>query len=324
MSWFYEAIQRAQHESSQERATGGGGIGLDGDSILTDIEELAAFSQQIPSELPERREPTAAWAEGTPRPGDPPVAIAEALEPAAPPAPPAIESYPRLELPVRSDSRLVFQGDTLSVAAEQFRILRRKLTQTFSEGGIIVVTSPTQGDGKTLTSINLCSCLAEAGQSTLLVDTDLRRPTVSRTLSGPADAAGLADILKGSKTPTEAVRVVDGLRFHVALLASPQNDPSKLINGSRFREFLAWARRHFHWVVLDTSPVIPAADVVDLMPQADGILMVIRAESTPRELSKRAFDIVGKHLRGVIFNGVTVNANPDYRYLSGYYGARPK
>jgi Mrp family chromosome partitioning ATPase len=85
---------------------------------------------------------------------------------------------------------------------------------------------------------------------------------------------------------------------------------------------LTWARENFLWVVLDAPPVLPAADVSELLPFADAALLVIRARNTPRDLSKRAIELLGKHLRGVIFNEVTVDSDPDYRYLSGYYTQR--
>jgi Mrp family chromosome partitioning ATPase len=129
----------------------------------------------------------------------------------------------------------------------------------------------------------------------------------------------MEDILTGEARPKEAIHLVEDLGFHTAMLTSIPPDPSKLINGARCREFLTWARAHFRWVVLDTSPVLPAADVADLMPHADGVLLVIRAESTPRELSKRTFEILGKRLHGVILNEATVDSNPHYRYMSAYY-----
>lgn len=205
------------------------------------------------------------------------------------------------------------------MATEQFRLLRRKLTQDFSKGGVLMVTSPTTGDGKTLTSINLSSCLAELGEPTLLIETDLRRPTMGKVLSCPLETLGLESLLSGNAAPDQIICVVEQLRFHVALVAKAPNDPSKLINGAELRQFLAWARAHFRWIVLDATPVLPAADVADLSMQADGVLLVIRAESTPRELSKRTFDILGKRLYGVILNGATIDSNPYYRHLTKYY-----
>jgi Mrp family chromosome partitioning ATPase len=96
------------------------------------------------------------------------------------------------------------------------------------------------------------------------------------------------------------------------------------VNASGVKQFLAWARENFRWVVIDAPPVLPAADVAELLPLADGALLVIRAQSTPRELSRRAFDILGTHLHGVIFNAATVDSNPYYGYLDPHQAAGTK
>jgi protein-tyrosine kinase len=341
MSWFYEALQRAQQESPNRRMTKVDDLeGLDRDSFLVEMNELASFSLDGSSDSAQAREKIPVATATAVKAAEPavqipvqipaqtpaasPVTVEERPAVAAAPVRPARDVYRRLELPRKKNSRLIFQTDPHCLAAEQFRVLRRKLSQDFPNGGVLIVTSPTEGDGKTLTSINLCSCLAEVGDSTLLIEADLRRPTVGKVLSRPAGAPGVEDVLAGDTQPADAIYAVEDLRFCAAMLESIPTDPSKLINGSRFREFLAWARRHFRWVVLDSSPVLPAADIVDLMPQADGVVLVIRAESTPREVCKRAFDVLGKRLHGVILNGASVDSNPHYRYLSRYYAGPPK
>jgi len=96
-------------------------------------------------------------------------------------------------------------------------------------------------------------------------------------------------------------------------------NPSHLITGPDVKQFLMWAREHFRWVILDAAPVLPAADVGELLPLADAVLLVVRAQNTPRELSRRAFEMLGKRLHGVILNEATSDTNTYYRYLSNYY-----
>jgi capsular exopolysaccharide synthesis family protein len=320
MSWFYEALQRAERRSPQsERVNGEGFAGPDGDSFLAEIEMLSSLSEKIPSENADAQTQVAVSTEEAPSGTHVPVESDEAPPVASPEAQIARNGFRLLTLPLKESSRLIFQTDTHGMAAEQFRLLRRKLTQDFSAGGVLMVTSPTVGDGKTLTSINLCSCLAELGEPTLLIEADLRRPTVGRVLSCPLEAPGIETVLSGEAQPTDVIHMVEQLRFHVAMVARVPTDPSKLINGDGFRQFLAWARGHFRWIVLDSSPVLPAADVADLLPQADCALLVIRAGSTPRELSKHTVEILGKRLHGVILNEATVDSNAYYRYLTHYY-----
>jgi polysaccharide biosynthesis transport protein len=158
------------------------------------------------------------------------------------------------------------------------------------------------------------------GEPTLLIEADLRRPTMNKVLGCEPDGPGLEQVLSDGSDPRQAIHLIEDLRLHVAMVANVPPDPSKLINGSGFRQMLAWARSHFRWVVMDATPVLPAADVADLLPQADCVLLVVRAASTPRELAKRTIEILGKRLHGVILNEATIDSNPYYRHLSKAYG----
>jgi capsular exopolysaccharide synthesis family protein len=198
-------------------------------------------------------------------------------------------------------------------------MLRHTLGKEFESGAVLLVTSPAAGDGKTLTSVNLASCLAESGQPTLLIEADIRRPSVRQMLGSTIEPPGVEDVLARNVEPRHAVHGIQELNLYAAMVARVPDNPAQLIGGPGVKHFLAWARENFLWVVLDAPPVLPAADVSELLPFADAALLVIRAQSTPRELAKQAIDILGKHLRGVVFNEVTVDSNPHYRYLNNYY-----
>jgi len=226
--------------------------------------------------------------------------------------------FRRLRVEHREDSRLVFQTDRHGLAAEQFRFFRRNIEQKFPQGAALLVTSPAPRDGKTLTSLNLCSCLADTGGSTLLLEGDIRKPSIYRFLGGIDIAPGIEDVLSGAAAPSQAIHFVEELSFHVAMVANPPAEPSRLVSGTGFKQLVEWARGRFDWVVIDSPPVLPAADVTQLMPLADAVLVVIRTHSTPRELAVRAFELLGNRLSGVVLNGATVGSNPYYRYLSEY------
>ena len=226
--------------------------------------------------------------------------------------------FRRLCVRFREDSRMSFHTDPYGLPAEQLRLLRRILNQEFGTGAVLMITSPGIGDGKTLTSLNLCACLAESGDPTLLVEADVRRPAVRRILGSAVEPPGIEDVLEGTEHPCKAVHFIEGLSFHVVMVARIPHDPARLINRGMVKPFLDWAREHFHWVVLDATPVLPAADVFELVNLTDGALLVVRAQHTPRELSKRAIELLEKSLYGVIFNGVTTDSSPYYRYLTKY------
>jgi capsular exopolysaccharide synthesis family protein len=227
--------------------------------------------------------------------------------------------YRHLTLSANEDSRLVFQTEPNGLAAEQFRLLRRTLAREFESGAVLLITSPAMGDGKTLTSVNLASCLAESGQPTLLVEADIRRPTIRRVLGANVEPPGVEDVLARNVEPRRAVHGIKELNLYAAMVTKIPYNPAQLIGGPGVKQLLAWARENFLWIVLDAPPTLPAADVSELLPFADAALLVVRAQSTPRELAKQSVEILGKQLRGVIFNEVTVDSNPHYRYLNNYY-----
>jgi capsular exopolysaccharide synthesis family protein len=315
MSWFYEALRRAE----KERRKPGNGThasisGQDGGSRLATIESSSSLeSSRAESEAPSYA--TLPTVGNIPTPSYPP----SPLQDAHPEGGKSPNGFRHLALPRREESRLVFHTDPHGLPAEQFRHLRRTLRQDFVSGGVLIITSPTTGDGKTLTSLNLCACLADSGDATLLVEADVRRPTVGKVLGRGVEPPGIEDAWAEKVEPRQAIHVIEELSLYAAMVAKTPEDPSHLVNGAGVKHFLAWARKHFHWVVLDAPPVLPAADVAELLPFADAVLLVIRAQSTPRELSKRAFEMLGKRLHGVILNEATVDSSPYYGYLSQSY-----
>jgi Mrp family chromosome partitioning ATPase len=226
-------------------------------------------------------------------------------------------SFRRLNLAFDGNSRIVFHCDPNGVAVEQYRLLRHGLAEQFPQGGIVMVSSPAKGDGKTLNAVNLAWCLAETSP-TLLAEVDLRQPTIAKVL-GFRPHAGIELALSGQDLPETVVSTVNGLALHVAAVVKPQRDPLQILKGDATKYFLDWARKKFRWVVLDAPPVIAAADVPELASMADAVLMVVRVRTTPRELVEKSFQLVGSHLRGVILNEATLCSDSYYRYLSNYH-----
>jgi capsular exopolysaccharide synthesis family protein len=204
------------------------------------------------------------------------------------------------------------------LAAEQYRLLRGRLAQEFSAGGILMLTSPGKGDGKTLTTLNLCSCLADSGDSTILVELDLRQPSVVNTLGCKILPPGIEDVMAGKAEARQAVHFIEELGLHVAVVCEVPRDPSQLVTGKQTQQFLEWTKENFRWVIVDSAPVVPAADVFELLPLVNGVVLVVRAEHTPKDLAKRALEMIGPRLHGVILNEATVDSNPYYRYMSQY------
>jgi Mrp family chromosome partitioning ATPase len=211
----------------------------------------------------------------------------------------------------REDS--VFESDPEGVAAVQFRLMQRRLTNVYEQGGLLLVTSPGMGDGKSLTAHNLAWALAEAGNETLLLELDLRRPSQTHRL-GASPLISICDVLAGRATPKDALRKVDDLPLGFIGLERPAQDPVSLLRSSALPHLLSWAKNNFSWVVIDAPPILPVADVEELLPSVDVVALVIRERVTPNRLVQRAVERLGERLSFTILNDTRLSESDGYRY----------
>lgn len=219
----------------------------------------------------------------------------------------------------KGESRLIFAAEPGGYAAEQYRVIRRKLVERYPDGAILLVTSPGPGDGKTLTATNLAWCLAEAGMSTLLAEMDLRNPSIDKLLGYAFDGPGIESLLQEEMAPNAVLRQVNRMQFYVATAHKPLENPVELITGNRLRNFLDWAKQNHKWVVLDSPPVLSISDSMELSALADCTVLVVRARVTPRILVERSIELLGSRLHQVIMNEGTECADSSHRYYSGAY-----
>jgi protein-tyrosine kinase len=219
------------------------------------------------------------------------------------------------------DRRLVTLTAPDTFAAERYQGLRLKLEQLRAEKSlrVIAVTSPGAGDGKTLTSINLAGVLARESEARiLLMDADLRRSSVSEQLGLEAGAAGLADLIAGSKKQlSELIRRPDNCGFDVLPAGSSSRSVQKLFRAERFTQILAEARERYDYVLLDTPPLVPVYDAAVLARQVDGVILVVAADRTPRKLLGAALDLLdASKVVGLVFNADT---SPLFGYNNRAY-----
>lgn len=211
----------------------------------------------------------------------------------------------------REDS--VFESDPEGVAAVQFRLMQRRLVNVYEQGGLLLVTSPGMGDGKSLTAHNLAWALAEAGHDTLLLELDLRRPSQPRRL-GATPLISTCDVLAGRATPRDALRRIDGLPLGFIGLERPAIDPVSLLRSSAMPHLLTWAKENFSWVIIDAPPILPVADVEELLPSVDLVALVIRERVTSNRLAQRAVERLGDRLAFTILNDTRLSESDGYRY----------
>jgi len=183
--------------------------------------------------------------------------------------------------------RVIFPEEE-SLAADAYRMLRTQLLQRVRQRGarVIGVASPADGDGKTLTAVNLALALAaEPNQTILLVDMDLRRPNVGSLLGIPA-GRGVESVLRGEIGVDEALwRPEDRERLALMPAAPLGGSSSETLAAERTRAFLQELRSRYpdRLVLLDLPPVLLTDDVLTLAPQLDGVLLVISEQRTRRE-----------------------------------------
>jgi len=213
-------------------------------------------------------------------------------------------------------SRLVFMTDPNGLAVERYKLLRRKLCAQKPQGGVLLVTSPSPSDGKTVNSINLAWALAEDGHRTCLVDLDLRAPRVAAELAYEPPEDGLVEVLEGTSTILQSMRQISGRPLWVLGNRKGIQSPSHHLTASVLHPFMKELRSMFEWVILDTAPAIPMSDVADVLPHVDGAAIVVRAGKTKRSLIEPALEILGAKAWRVVLNDSFVAGSTYY----GYYG----
>ncbi len=228
------------------------------------------------------------------------------------------DSFPLLERAASTQSGgCLFESEPEGFAAEQFRLMQRKLTNARPAGGCLLVTSPGPNDGKSLNARNLAWAFAEAERPTLLLELDLRRPSQCDIFSARLKRS-VEDVLEASCEPREATCRIEGTQLHYLGLSRPAKNPIGLLRSSALLKLLEWSRRNFQWIVMDVPPVLSVSDVEELVPHADLVLMIVRERVTPLPLVRSAAERLGKRLNYVIFNDVKKSAVYGYGYLKLY------
>ena len=211
----------------------------------------------------------------------------------------------------RLDPQLVAALAPASLAAEQYRSLRTRIKRAENGRAIrtIVITSPAKGDGKSLTAANLALTMAqEFQQRVLLIDGDLRRPTVHQ-LFGVNDGPGLADVLMGLADIDQALVSIPEHHLTVLPAGVPPGHPAELLGSAAMRRTLDTLRTRFDRILIDMPPVAPLADLHVVAPVADGILMIVRAGVTPKPAIEQA--LAGLDMTKVL--GLVLNDSGDHR-----------
>jgi succinoglycan biosynthesis transport protein ExoP len=219
---------------------------------------------------------------------------------------------------------LVTQVRPQSQMAEAYRALRTSLllSNLGAPPKVIMITSALPQEGKTTTSINCAIVLAQKGVRVLLIDADLRRPSIHKTL-GMGPRSGLSNVLTGSATLQQAITRSPVLpNLWILPAGTPPPNPAELLASANMRDVLEELRGQYDHVVVDTPPTLSVTDAVVLSPRADAIVLVIRSGQTTKHALRRSRDIlaqVNAKVSGVLLNAVDLSS-PDYYYYYEYQG----
>jgi capsular exopolysaccharide synthesis family protein len=290
MSNIFDALQRAEAESGRTEVPGW--------ALATEL--LRSAEQKV-------RE-TGRTIEPQPSPD-----AFDANRP-APTSPNGLEHCPMLAFSIPEDSRLVSVGEEESLGAEKFRFLAVRLRHLRQNRPLkkVLITSTIPQEGKSMVAANLaCTLARRKQQKTLLLDGDLRRPSMAKQF-GVGKIPGLCEWLGGQ---TESLNIYKLERLGLWILpagAAPQN-PLELMQSGKLSLLIEQLEAWFDWIVIDSPPVLPLADTSLWCRLADGILLVARNGTTEKQQLKRGLEAIeNSKLLGALVNSSANAAHNDY------------
>ncbi|MGH9842045.1 MAG: GumC family protein [Blastocatellia bacterium] len=208
-----------------------------------------------------------------------------------------------------------------SPVAESYRQLRTALL--LSSAGhaprTLLFTSSQPAEGKTTTSVNTAISLAQTGSAVLIVDADLRRPRVHKVF-GLKNNTGLTNYLAGEGDLAALIQVAMPNLYVLPVGPLPPN-PAELLGSARMKTAIETLAANFDYVVIDSPPVSSFADSLILSALVEGVIIVVKAHTTPREMTQRTkahLQSVGAKILGVVVNQIKLQPH-DYYYYSTYY-----
>jgi receptor protein-tyrosine kinase len=234
-----------------------------------------------------------------------------------------IQAARRIPFNPLSDALLVNPSKPREAPAEEFRSLRTRLNhmQTVQPLHTLVVTSASPAEGKSFTAANLALTQAQlAEHRVLLIDFDFRRPTVDKVFQIPI-APGMTNYLQGTASFSDVIKRVADSNLYIITAGDPVTNPLELLNLKECGSLLAEVRSHFDWVILDSPPLLFAADGNLLATMCDGTILVVRIGTTTFDSVSRALQsLCENNVLGIVVNGARRGElYSKYSYYHDYY-----
>src|SRR3954447_17552736 len=314
MSRVHDALRRASQDRSapprQSRP----------ERIQPRVEEPVAAAKQIepPSYVPPSPPPPPA-AHVAP----PPVHLGSGVEVTREDMEVLIHAAHQIPYKPQKDALVVNIMQPREAPAEEFRTLRTRLNHLQSSQPLhtLVITSASPAEGKSFTAANLAISHAQlAGKRVLLADFDFRRPTVNSTFQIPGQL-GLTDYLTGKASLREILYQIADTNLFILPAGGAVPNPLELLNLGECRTLIDDLRNHFDWVILDSPPLLFAADGNLLSTMCDGTILVVRIGTTTFDSVTRAMQsLCENNVLGVVVNGARRGElYSKYSYYHDYY-----
>ena len=215
---------------------------------------------------------------------------------------------------------LLAQAEPTDVTVEAIRSLRTSIYFSImdAKNNILMISGATPEAGKSFIAANLAIVMAQSEKKVLLIDADMRKGYLDQLFETPAEQ-GLAEILSGQITPSQAVQPTQTPNLDIITHGTLPDNPSELLMSNRLRALLEWAKPRYDHIIIDTPPVLSVTDATIIGQMAGITLLVARYESTTAlELDRSAAKLVQNNVpvKGVIFNGLDRNAQDVYSYYA--------
>lgn len=215
--------------------------------------------------------------------------------------------------------------DDLNFASrEAYKRLRTNIMFSFAEEApcrVIGITSSLRGEGKSVTAINTAYTMAQSGKKVLLIDADMRIPTVAKKLELPANAAGLSNLLVGVDKKDEIIQHAKFLKNNVQLdiltAGELPPNPSELLGSKRMEVLLDTLKKHYNYIIIDLPPVCAVADAVVFSKFADGMMLVVRQDYCRTDALKEAMTqltFANANVIGFVYNCASTGSKNYGRY----------
>ncbi len=204
-----------------------------------------------------------------------------------------------------------------SLVVESYRSLRSLVLFQFSEnscGRVLLVTSSLQGEGKTTTAINLAITFAKKDRRVLLIDADLRNPSIPKAFGFSTHVEGLSTALESdTRLERVLVRCPQNRNLFILPAGLAPVDPAELLSSPHTMQLLAYLKQQFDYIIIDTPPILGVSDALILVSRVDAVLLVVRESITPKQALSRSRELLRKANAtnvGVVLNGVDRSVCP--------------